>query len=33
MNLGLSNMLKVEFKYFIPEKRPVINAENIPDPF
>ena len=33
MNLGLSNMLKVEFKYFIPEKRPVINTENIPDPF
>jgi hypothetical protein len=32
MNLGLSDMLKTEFKGFIPVERPVINTENIPDP-
>jgi hypothetical protein len=32
MNLGLSNMLKSEFKDFIPIERPIINTENIPDP-
>lgn len=33
MNLGLSNMLKSEFNEFIPVERPVINTENIPDPY
>jgi len=32
MNLGLSDMLKTEFKEFIPVERPVINTENIPNP-
>lgn len=32
MNLGLSNMLKSEFRNFIPIERPIINTENIPDP-
>ena len=33
MNLGLSDKLKTEFKGYIPVERPVINTENIPDPF
>jgi hypothetical protein len=33
MHLGLSNMLKSEFNEFIPVERPVINTENIPDPY
>ena len=33
MNLGLSDKLKTEFKGYIPVERPVINRENIPDPF
>nr|QCW06933.1 hypothetical protein [Drechslerella brochopaga] len=33
MNLGLSNMLKFEFNEFIPVERPVINTENIPNPY
>lgn len=33
MNQGLSNMLKLEFKGYSPVERPVINTENIPDPF
>jgi hypothetical protein len=32
MNLGLSDMLKSEFKNFIPIERPIINTEYIPDP-
>ena len=32
MNLGLSDMLKSEFKGYSPVERPVINSENIPDP-
>jgi hypothetical protein len=32
MNLGLSDMLKSEFKNFIPIERPIINTEIIPDP-
>ena len=30
MNLGLSDMLKFEFKNFIPIERPIINTEIIP---
>nr|QBM31582.1 hypothetical protein [Arthrobotrys musiformis] len=33
MNLGLSDMLKSEFNEYIPVERPVINTENIPDPY
>lgn len=33
MNLGLSDKFKTEFKGYIPVERPVINTENIPDPF
>ena len=33
MNLGLPDKLKTEFKGYIPVERPVINTENIPDPF
>ena len=32
INLGLSDMLKSEFKNFIPIERPIINTENIPNP-
>jgi LAGLIDADG endonuclease len=32
MNLGLSDMLKSEFKGYTPIERPIINTENIPDP-
>lgn len=32
MNLGLSDMLKSEFKNFNPIERPIINTENIPNP-
>lgn len=32
MNLGLSDLLKSEFKDFVPVERPVINTEEIPDP-
>ena len=32
MNLGLSDMLKSEFKGYSPVERPVINSENTPDP-
>lgn len=31
MNLGLSDMLNLEFKGDSPVERPVINSENIPD--
>jgi hypothetical protein len=33
MNKGLSDMLKSEFKEYSPVKRPLINTENIPDPY
>jgi len=32
MNLGLSHMLKSEFKNFIPIERPKFKTANIPDP-
>lgn len=32
MNLGLSDMLKSEFKDYSPVKRPIIHYKNIPDP-
>ena len=32
MNLGLSNMLKSEFKNYIQVEKPIINTETIPDP-
>nr|YP_009710741.1 LAGLIDADG endonuclease type 1 [Amanita phalloides]QFZ98689.1 LAGLIDADG endonuclease type 1 [Amanita phalloides]WLF85200.1 hypothetical protein [Amanita phalloides] len=32
MNLGLSNMLKSEFKNYIQVEKPLINTETIPDP-
>ena len=33
MNWGLSDKLKTEFKGYIPVERPIINTENIPNPF
>ena len=33
MNLGLSNILNSEFNNIIPVSRPVIECENIPDPY
>jgi hypothetical protein len=33
MNLGLSDSLKSEFKYFIPVERALIETETIPDPY
>jgi hypothetical protein len=33
MNLGLSDMLKSEFKNYIPIERPVINTKIIADPY
>jgi hypothetical protein len=32
MNLGLSDMLKSEFKEYSPVERPEINSENVLDP-
>jgi hypothetical protein len=32
MNLGLSDLLKSEFKNYIPVEKPIINIENITVP-
>ena len=33
MNRGLSKKIKLNFNEIVPVKRPIINTENIPDPY